>query len=169
MKQQLNEIRRMQVLAGIITENQITEEEKLSPEEQKIVNDILETLQEGMFDKGKFMSYLKKGLISVAVISALVGSTQLDFNQKKDIVNTVKTEKTVDQDIINVADARFAISHYQYYKAKVDKAAENDFDLQQVTKEINRMIKDNETNNTILLKSFGKGYKSQIEKLIKII
>jgi hypothetical protein len=142
--------------------------EGLSPDEQKIVDDILETLQEGIFDKGKLVSYLKKGLITAAIIGSLLGSTQLDFNQKKDIVDTVKIEKTVDQDIKDIADASFAISYYRMYKTKIDKAAENDFELQQVTKEINRMVKDNETNNTILLKSFGKGYKSEIEKLIKI-
>jgi hypothetical protein len=142
--------------------------EGLSPDEQKIVDDILETLQEGIFDKGKLVSYLKKGLITAAIIGSLLGSTQLDFNQKKDIVDTVKIEKTVDQDIKDIADARLAIDYYRMYKAKVDKAAENDFELQQVTKEINRMVKDNETNNTTLLKSFGKGYKSEIEKLIKV-
>ena len=142
--------------------------ETLTPEEQKVVNDILETLQEGIFDKGKLVSYLKKGLVTVAVIGALLGSTQLDFNQKKDIVDTVKIEKTVDQDIKDVADARLAIDYYNMYKAKVDKAAENDFELQQVTKEINRMVKDNETNNVTLLKSFGKNYKLEIEKLIKV-
>jgi hypothetical protein len=142
--------------------------EGLSPDEQKIVDDILETLQEGIFDKGKLVSYLKKGLITAAIIGSLLGSTQLDFNQKKDIVDTVKIEKTVDQDIKDIADASFVISYYRMNKAKIDKAAENDFELQQITKEINRMVKDNETNNTILLKSFGKGYKSEIEKLIKI-
>jgi hypothetical protein len=142
--------------------------EGLSPDEQKIVDDILETLQEGIFDKGKLVSYLKKGLITAAIIGSLLGSTQLDFNQKKDIVDTVKIEKIVDQDIKDIADARLAIDYYRMYKAKVDKAAENDFELQQVTKEINRMVKDNETNNTTLLKSFGKDYKSEIEKLIKI-
>jgi len=142
--------------------------EGLSPDEQKIVDDILETLQEGIFDKGKLVSYLKKGLITAAIIGSLLASTQLDFNQKKDIVDTIKIEKTVDQDIKDVADARLAIDYYRMYKAKVDKAAENDFELQQVTKEINRMVKDNETNNTTLLKSFGKDYKSEIEKLIKI-
>jgi hypothetical protein len=142
--------------------------EGLSPDEQKIVDDILETLQEGIFDKGKLISYLKKGLITAAIIGSLLASTQLDFNQKKDIVDTVKIEKTVDQDIKDIADASFAISYYRMYKTKIDKAAENDLELQLVTKEINRMVKDNETNNNILLKSFGRGYKSEIEKLIKI-
>jgi hypothetical protein len=140
----------------------------LSSEEQEIVNDILETLQEGMFNKNNFMSYLKKGAITAAVIATILGSTQLDFSQKKDIIDTVKTEKTVDQDIKDIADAKFAISYYAMKKANIDKAAENDFDIQKATEEINRMIKDNETNNPELLKSFGKSYKSQIEKLVKI-
>jgi hypothetical protein len=141
---------------------------KLKPEEQEIVNDILEGLNEGMFDKNKLISYLKKGAITAAVIGSLLASTQLNFNQKKDIVDTVKIEKTVDQDIKDVADARLAISYYQMNKAKADKAAENDFDLQQVIKGINNITSQKAENNKDVLQSFGKNYKSQIEKLIKI-
>jgi hypothetical protein len=121
-----------------------------------------------MFDKNKFTSYLKRGLITAAVIGSLLASTQLDFNQKKDIVDTVKIEKTADQDIKDVADARLAIDYYNMNKAKADKAAENDFDLQQVIKGINNITSQKAENNNDVLKSFGKNYKTQIEKLIKV-
>ena len=142
--------------------------EGLTPDEQEIVDDILETLQEGMFDKSKFMSYLKKGLITASIIGALLGSTQLNFDQKQDIVDAIKTEKTMDQDIQDIADARLAIDYYNMNKAKADKAAENDFDLQQVIKGINNITSQKAENNKDVLQSFGKNYKSQIEKLIKV-
>jgi hypothetical protein len=167
MAQLISEAKRMQFLAGLITESQMNEN-TLSSEEQEIVDDILEGLNEGMFDKNKLISYLKKGAITAAVIGSLLASTQLNFNQKKDIVDTVKIEKTVDQDIKDIADARLAISYYQMNKAKVDKAAENDFDLQQVIKGINNITSQKAENNNDVLKSFGKNYKTQIEKLIKV-
>jgi hypothetical protein len=169
-KQFITEAKRMQKLAGIIAENQeeTIDEGNLTPDEQKIVDDILETLHEGMFDKSKFMSYLKKGAITAAIIGAIIGSAQLDINQKKDVVDTIKTEKTIDQDLKYIADARFAIDYYKMYKDKVDKAAENDFDLQQVIKGINNFISNKTENNELLLKSFGKNYKSQIDKLAKV-
>jgi hypothetical protein len=175
-KQILNEkFRRMQILAGIITESQMSEYDDtidenttLSPEEKKIVDDILETLNEGVFDKNKFKSYLKKGLISVAIIATILGSTQLDFNQKKEVVDAVKTEQAVDPSIEDVANARYAISYYQTFKDQVEKNAQGDAQLQFVVKEINRMINDKKTNDSEILKSFGKNYKTQIEKLTKI-
>jgi hypothetical protein len=169
-KQFITEAKRMQKLAGIIAENQEEnlDESNLTPDEQKIVDDILETLQEGMFDKSKFMSYLKKGAITAAIIGAIIGSAQLDINQKKDIVDTIKTEKTIDQDLTYIADARFAIDYYKMYKDKVDKAAENDFDLQQVIKGINNITSQKSENNKDVLKSFGKNYKPQIDKLAKV-
>ncbi len=166
-KQFITEAARMQKLAGIVTEPKINED-NLTPDEQKIVDDILETLHEGMFDKNKFMSYLKKGAITAAIIGSLLASTQLNFTQKKDIVDTIKTEKSVDQDLEDIADARLAIDYYNMYKDKVNKAAENDFDLQQVIKGINNITSQKAENNKDVLQSFGKNYKPQIEKLIKV-
>jgi hypothetical protein len=170
MAQLISEVKRMQFLAGLITESQMNENTKtLSPEDQKIVDDILESLNEGMFDKNKLISYLKKGAITAAIIGSLLASTQLNSNQKKDIVDTIKQEQ-VDQDLGNIADARLAISRYEdkIYKPKIDKAAENDFDLQQVIKGINNITSQNSKDNEDVLKSFGKNYKSQIEKLLKV-
>ena len=53
-------------------------------------------------------------------------------------------------------------------KDKVNKAAENDFDLQQVIKGINNITSQKAENNKDVLQSFGKNYKAQIEKLIKV-
>ena len=139
----------------------------LSPEEQKTVDDILETLQEGMFNKNNFMSYLKKGAITAAVIATILGSTQLDFSQKKDIIDTVKTEKVLDKEVESVADGAFAISFYNNHKDKIDKMAETDIGLASLTKEINRMIKGNESNNRKSIELLGKMYKSEIDKMIK--
>jgi len=169
MAQLISEAKRMQFLAGLITESQMNEN-TLSPKDQEIVDAILgESLDEGMFDKNKLISSLKTGAAGVAVVLALLASPQLNSNQKKDIVDTVKQEQ-VDQNLGNIADARLAISRYEdkIYKSKIDKAAENDFDLQQVIKGINNITSQNSENNEDVLKSFGKNYKSQIEKLLKV-
>ena len=98
MKQPLNEqFRRMQKLAGIITENQYKEdinEASLSPEEQDIANDILNTLNEGPFDSTleKIKAYTKKGLMTVALLSTLLASPGFSQDQKQSIQNVVKTE-----------------------------------------------------------------------------
>jgi 16S rRNA C1402 N4-methylase RsmH len=61
--QYINEAKRFQKLAGIINESQLSEE-SLSPEEQKIADDILNTLDEGMFtdvlDKSETIKLFKK-------------------------------------------------------------------------------------------------------------
>ena len=95
-KQQLSEeLKRMQVLAGIITENQITEEEKLSPEEQKIVNDILgeaDSINEGMFDIEKIKQYAKKGLLTAGIIGVLLSTPGISSAQQTQIKDIAKTE-----------------------------------------------------------------------------
>jgi hypothetical protein len=98
MKQPLNEqFIRMQKLAGIITENQYKEdinEASLSPEEQDIADDILNTLNEGPFDSTleKIKAYTKKGLMTVALLSTLLASPGFSQDQKQSIQKVVKTE-----------------------------------------------------------------------------
>ena len=45
--------------------------------------------------------------------------------------------------------------------------AETDIGLASLTKEINRMIKGNESNNRKSIELLGKMYKSEIDKMIK--
>jgi DNA-directed RNA polymerase specialized sigma54-like protein len=88
MKQPLNEqFIRMQKLAGIITESKYREdiqETTLSPEEQKIADDIINTLNEGVFDDvlEKIKSYAKKGLMTAAILSSLLASPGFSQDQK---------------------------------------------------------------------------------------
>ena len=81
MKQQINEIKRMQVLAGIITEE---EAKKLTPQEQKIVDDILGGLDEGLFDDvlEKAKKYAKKGLLTASIMAALLAAPNLSKAEK---------------------------------------------------------------------------------------
>ena len=100
-KQILNEeFRRMQLLAGVITEGEYKKELKetsLSSEEEKIFNDIVNTLNEGMFDDviEKIKSYAKKGLMTVAIIASLLASPNFSEAQKQDIKQVAQTEMSV--------------------------------------------------------------------------
>ena len=97
-KQILNEeFRRMQLLAGVITENEYKEELKetsLSPEEEEVFDDIVNTLNEGMFDDviEKIKSYAKKGLMTAAIITSLLASPNFSEAQKQNIKQVAKTE-----------------------------------------------------------------------------
>ena len=72
----------------------INEEQALSPDDQKIVNDILGSLEEGVFSGvlNKVKSYARKGLITAAVLTALLGAPNLTQAQKQDIRNVAQTE-----------------------------------------------------------------------------
>jgi hypothetical protein len=170
MAQLINEAKRMQFLAGLITEAQMNRQTqfKLTPEDQKTVNDILGEgdLQEGMFDKSKLISSLKAGLVTLAVLGTIVGTTVLDYNQKKEAAQIVKAE---DPALGQVTDAVLAIFHYQdkQYKNKID--ASKDIEVQGAIREINRIIQDNELENRESLRIFGKNHKQGIEKIIKIM
>lgn len=90
MKTQINEVKRMQLLAGIINESQLNEEnppKKLSPEEQKIVDDLLNTLTEGNFSNvlSKLKDYLKKGAITTTILTSLLAAPNLVPAQKQQI------------------------------------------------------------------------------------
>ena len=92
-----NEFIRMQKLAGLITEGEYKakiEEVSLKPEEQEIFDDIVNTLNEGMFNDviEKIKSYAKKGLITAAIIASLLASPTFTQAQKNQISDFARTE-----------------------------------------------------------------------------
>jgi hypothetical protein len=82
-------------------DDEISENEgSLSPEEQKILNDILnesDMLNEGMFDSviEKVKSYAQKGMMTVGILSALLGTPNLSMAQQSQIKQAAKTEMTI--------------------------------------------------------------------------
>jgi len=90
MAQLINEAKRFQQLAGIINEA-----EQITPDQQKIVDDILNTLEEGMFDNmlSKVKEYAKKGLITATMLTTLLAAPNLSSAQKSSIQQAVKQEQ----------------------------------------------------------------------------
>ena len=71
-------------------------EETPTSQEQDVIDDLLGSLDEGMFDTllAKAKSYAKKGLLTAAVLAALMAAPQLSVAQKgelKDIAQTTMT------------------------------------------------------------------------------
>lgn len=64
--------------------------------EQKIIDDLLGSLQEGAFDTllDKAKKYAKSGLLTAGVLTALMASPQLSAAQKSQIKDIAKTQKT---------------------------------------------------------------------------
>jgi hypothetical protein len=127
---------RMQMLAGIITESQYKErtenlyEASLNPEEKNVFDDIVNTLNEGEGWVEKLKSYAKKGMITLGIISALLGGTALTINQKQEVVDTVKTEMpSQDKEAGYLTDAWTAHSLYGIHKNKIDQIAQDDVDV----------------------------------------
>jgi hypothetical protein len=88
-------------LKKFLVENKLTnnsrllsENKELTPEEQKVVDDILNSVNEGMFDDmlEKVKSYAKKGLITAAVLTTLLGAPNLTQAQRQDIKDIAQTE-----------------------------------------------------------------------------
>jgi len=77
----------------------INEGQALSPDDQKIVKDILGSLEEGVFSGvlDKVRSYAKKGLVTATVLTALLGAPNLTQAQKQDIKNVAQTEMSSQQ------------------------------------------------------------------------
>jgi hypothetical protein len=73
---------------------EIQDEKVLDSKEQDVVDDILGSLQEGMFDDvlEKVKNYAKKGLITASVLAALMAAPSLSSAQKSQISNIAKTE-----------------------------------------------------------------------------
>ena len=131
-------------LKKFLVENKLTynsrlqEGTTLKPEEQKVVDDILGSLDEGMFSNvlDKVKSYAKKGLLTATVLTALLGAPNLTQAQKQDIKDVAQTEMSSQQvDIIGFAT-----------NTPTAKATQNNQDvrLQSYTKLITQTI----TNST---------------------
>jgi hypothetical protein len=157
MKQPLNEqFIRMQKLAGIITESKYREdiqETTLSPEEQKIADDIINTLNEGVFDDvlEKIKSYAKKGLMTAAILSSLLASPGFSQDQKQSIQQVVKTEMPVSYAKRNTADIN-KMSNTQAYDAMVKaiKSTTPDIAISYLNK-INTTSKEEEVDKNMLI------------------
>lgn len=80
----------------------LNEEESLSSEEQKILDDILDgadTVTEGMFDSiiEKVKKYARRGLITVGILSALLSTPGISSAQQTQIKDIAKTEMSSQQ------------------------------------------------------------------------
>jgi hypothetical protein len=134
---------RMQMLAGIITESQYKErtenlyEASLNPEEKNVFDDIVNTLNEGEGWVEKLKSYAKKGMITLGIISALLGGTALTINQKQEVVDTVKTEMpSQDKEAGYLTDAWTAHSLYGIHKNKIDQIAQDDVEVAKLVNDL---------------------------------
>jgi hypothetical protein len=117
-------------------------EKILSPEEQKVLDDIVNTLNEGEGWLEKIKSYAKKGLLTVGIIASLLGGINLSNSQKDEVTKVVKTEMSSQNkgDLSYITDAWIAHSKYDTYKDKIDKLAQED-------NEVRSLIDDLKTTN----------------------
>jgi len=86
----------------------INEEQALSADDQKIVNDILGSLEEGVFSGvlNKVKSYARKGLITATVLTALLGTPSLTQAQKRDIIDVAQIESPQTLDTLYTKKSR---------------------------------------------------------------
>jgi hypothetical protein len=95
-KTAINEVKRMQLLAGLITESQLNEEEQLDSKEQELVDAVLGDINEGIdFDAilKKVKSLANKGLLTAAMASVILsscGSSNDTF--KREVENAKKID-----------------------------------------------------------------------------
>jgi hypothetical protein len=96
MAQLINEAKRFQKLANIKENTQ----QDLSSQEQEIVDDILNTLDEGMFGDvlDKIKSYAKKGLMTAGIIGALLSAPNFSQAQQQQIKQVAGTEASSTQE-----------------------------------------------------------------------
>jgi hypothetical protein len=164
---------RMQMLAGIITESQYKErtenlyEASLNPEEKNVFDDIVNTLNEGEGWIEKLKSYAKKGMITLGIISALLGGTALTMDQKQDVADAVKTELPAqNKDAGYVTDAWTANSILNQNKDKVNQLAQEDAEVAKLVndltyKDFNKMSADEHVQ-------IGKFNQNAIKKVMDI-
>jgi hypothetical protein len=107
MKQQINEIKRMQQLAGIINESQLNEVE-LSSNEQELVDAVMGDINEAI-DLGKILKKVKalasRGLLTVAMASTILASCGTAGSSDEIFKRELENLKKVDS-IENVQKAR---------------------------------------------------------------
>jgi hypothetical protein len=98
MKHNLNEAKRMQQLAGLITESQLSE---LNEPEKELVDAILgEGINEGKFNPkeilAKLIAVAKKGLLTATVLSTVLASCNFGPSVDETIQNRLDQYKTID-------------------------------------------------------------------------
>jgi hypothetical protein len=164
---------RMQMLAGIITESQYKEQTEniyemaLKPEEKSVFDDLVTTINEGEGWVNKLKSYAKKGMITLGIISALLGGTALTMNQKQEVVDTVKTEMPAqNKEAGYLTDAWTANSILNQKKDEVAKLAQEDMDVAKLVndltyKDFNKMSSDEHVQ-------IGKNNQSAIKKIMSL-
>ena len=137
------ELLRMQMLAGIISEGQYKDqteniyEAALKPEEKAVFDDLVNTLNEGEGWLDKFKSYAKKGMITLGIISALLGGTALTMNQKQEVADTVKTEMPAqNKEAGYLTDAWTTHSLYDLHKDKIDQIAQDDVEVSKLVNDL---------------------------------
>ena len=102
----------------------------LKPEEKSVLDDLVNTLNEGEGWLDKLKNYAKKGMITLGIISALLGGTALTVGQKQEVVDTVKTEMPAqNKELGYVTDAWTANSILNQHKDKVTKLAQDDVEV----------------------------------------
>lgn len=168
-----SEILRMQKLAGIITESQYKDqvenisEASLKPEEKSVLDDIVNTLNEGEGWLEKVKSYARKGMITLGIISALLGGTALTMNQKQDVVDTVKTEMPAqNKETGYLTDAWTAHSLYDLHKDKIDQMAQDDVEVSKLVNDLTyKDFKKMSADEHVLI---GQNNQNAIKKVIDI-
>jgi hypothetical protein len=98
-------------LRKYLVENELTpnskfiKEQQLSPEEQKVVDYILGGLEEGVFDDvlQRVKTAAKKGILTAAMVTALLAAPNLTQAQKTQIQNAASTEMTTTQNASTAA------------------------------------------------------------------
>jgi hypothetical protein len=167
------ELLRMQMLAGIISEGQFKDQTEniyevaLKPEEKAVFDDLVNTLNEGEGWLDKFKSYAKKGMITLGIISALLGGTALTMNQKQEVADTVKTEMPAqNKEAGYLTDAWTAHSLYDTYKDKIDQIAQDDVEVSKLVhvltyKDFKKMSSDEHIQ-------IGKYNQNAIKKIMNI-
>ena len=166
MKKLVNEeFRRMQKLAGLINEN----EEKIneSPSEEKILDDILGSLEEGMFSNvlDKVKKYAKGGLITISILATLLGSTQLTTSQKDEVKNVVKTEMSTTAD-----DMTVGFQLLSFYKAHQNDKSMSSWSKQNpsssLISDIKNIVDNKLEKNKDMLEMLGNIHKGEAQSFL---
>jgi len=112
-------------------DSQLKSDIVLTPAEKATLQDLTESINEGMVDLSKVKDYAKKGLMTLGVIATLLGGANLTLQQKQDVVDTVKTEIPSEnqKDLQYMSDAAIAHSLYLTNKADVEKLAQTNSDI----------------------------------------
>jgi hypothetical protein len=159
------EILRMQMLAGIITEGEYKEkteniyETSLSSQEKNILNDLVNTLNEGEGWIEKFKSYAKKGLLTLGIISALLAGPMLSNSQKEEVKDVIKTELPSSQD--DLSSGQKLLNFYKNNPNEVQQYKKDNPNSTLVS-DIENLIANKQENDASQLKMLGLLHKDQV-------